>query len=141
MNEELVEHGIVVKTENGFAEVEMLGNDSCEECSAKIFCKPREDKLRTLKVANSINLKDGDNVSISIKGRNLIAATLNLYFYPLLILIISIFVGSRIFADYSPPELYSFLFGAAFVAFYYFILLSFGKKSVTYKPDVIINKL
>lgn len=141
MNEELVEHGIVVKTENGFAEVELLGNDNCEECSAKLFCKPREDKSRTLKLTNSINLKNGDNVSISIKGRNLIAATLNLYFYPLLILIISIFLGSRIFADYTLSELYSFLFGVAFVVIYYFTLFSFGKKSVTYKPDVIINKI
>lgn len=141
MNEELVEHGIVVNTENGFAEVELLGNDNCEECSAKIFCKPREENSRTLKVTNSINLKNGDNVSISIKGKNLIAATLNLYFYPLLVLIISIFFGSRIFADYSPPELYSFLLGIALVAIYYFILFSFSKKSVTYKPDVIINKI
>ena len=141
MNEELVEHGIVIKADNEFAEVELVGNDNCKECSAKLFCKPSEDESRILKVSNSINLKNGDNVSISIKGKNLITASLNLYLYPLIILIISIFLGSILFSTYSQPELFSFLFGTIMVMIYYFAIFSLVKKSITYNPNVIINKL
>ncbi|MCW8849388.1 MAG: SoxR reducing system RseC family protein, partial [Melioribacteraceae bacterium] len=107
MNEEITEQGIVLKSGNGTTEIQLLSNENCEECSAKLFCKPREDSARILQVTEPVKLKEGDKVSISISGKSLLLASFNLYLYPLLILIITILIGTIQFSNSNQPELYS----------------------------------
>ena len=41
--EELIEEGIVTEVQNGIAVISVIQSDSCEECSAKIFCHTEND--------------------------------------------------------------------------------------------------
>ena len=93
MTEELVEEGIVLDSGNGIVEIQLKENENCEECSAKLFCSTGNGNSKTLKINNNSNFEPGDKVTISISGKNLIIASLNLYFFPILILVISIFLG------------------------------------------------
>ena len=63
MNEELKEEGIVVSTSDGYAEIQLVENDNCEDCSAKLFCKPQEDNSKNLTIKNNDSLIIGDKVS------------------------------------------------------------------------------
>ncbi|MBS3944066.1 MAG: SoxR reducing system RseC family protein [Melioribacter sp.] len=127
MEEILIEEGIVVCRENGIAEVEVFPAQSCEECSAKIFCKPDKDDRNVLRVNNSIGANVGDNVRIEIKGKSVLAASFNLYGIPLIILLIGIFLGTSIFSEYKLVELYSAFFGIGLTAIYYLFFLSHNK--------------
>ena len=140
MNEELTEQGIVVKSEEGITEIELLSNENCEECSAKLFCKPREDSARILQVTEPTELKKGDKVSISISGKSLLIASFNLYLYPLLILIISILIGTNLFSNSNQPELYSLAAGIVLVIIYYFAFFKISKNTAIKKPNIIITK-
>ena len=140
MNEELTEQGIVVQSEEGITEIELLSNDNCEECSAKLFCKPREDSSRILQVTNLTKLSKGDKVSISVPGKSLLLASFNLYLYPLLILIFSILIGSKLFSSSSQPELYSLTIGIILVVLYYLAFVKISKNLSPKRPNVIITK-
>lgn len=140
MNEELTEQGIVVKSEEGITEIELLSNENCEECSAKLFCKPREDSSRILQITSLNKLSKGDKVSISVPGKSLLLASLNLYLYPLLILIFSIFIGSKLFSSSNQPELYSLTIGIILVVLYYLAFVKISKILSPKRPNVIITK-
>jgi sigma-E factor negative regulatory protein RseC len=140
MSEELTEQGIVVKSEDGITEIELLSNENCEECSAKLFCKPREDSARILQVTEPAKLKEGDLVSISISGKSLLLASFNLYLYPLLILIVSILIGTIQFSNSNQPELYSLATGIILVMIYYFAFFKISKTTARKKPTLIITK-
>lgn len=140
MSEELTEQGIVIKSEEGVADIEILSNEHCEECSAKLFCKPREDSSRILQVTNLAKLSKGDKVSISIQGKSLLLASFNLYLYPLLILVFSILIGSKLFSSTNQPELYSLTIGILLVVLYYLTFIKISKKLSPKGPTVIINK-
>ena len=141
MDEQLIEQGIVLKSENGFTEIELLANENCEECSAKLFCKPKEDSSRILKVNNSLGIAKGDKVSISISGKSLLNASIKIYLYPLLLLISSIFLGMIFFTNSKQPELYSLLVGLALVVIYYYTFFLLGKNGSKDKSKVIISKI
>ena len=141
MDQQLIEQGIVLKSENGFTEIELLANENCEECSAKLFCKPKEDSSRILKVNNSLGIAKGDKVSISISGKSLLNASIKIYLYPLLLLISSIFLGMIFFTNSKQPELYSLLVGLALVVIYYYTFFLLGKNGSKDKSKVIISKI
>jgi sigma-E factor negative regulatory protein RseC len=138
MKEELVEHGKVLASENGFVEVELLLNDNCEECSAKIFCSPNKESTKILKINSQNKYKIGDKVSVSISGKNILFATLNLYFYPLLIIIFTIFAGTKVLVNTDFPEIYSFLSALFFVIIYYTLFFQISKRANSVEPKIII---
>jgi sigma-E factor negative regulatory protein RseC len=125
--EVLVEEAIVLSLQNGIAEVSVTPNESCEECSAKIICKPNNDDRNILSVNNSIGASVGDNVRIEIKGKSVLTASFNLYGIPLIILFLGIFLGTSIFSEFRLVELYSALFGIGLITIYYLFLLSHNK--------------
>ena len=126
--EELVEEGIVTEVKNGIATVSVINSDSCEECSAKIFCHT-ENNIRNVTAKDPYGVKAGDKVQISIKGRNVVAASFLLYGLPLVLLIVGIFVGMNHFKDNS--ELISACIGLSLVGFYFLslYLLSYYKRN------------
>lgn len=134
-NEELVEEGIVKYSENGIAEVIITNSDNCEECSAKIYCKPGNSSERTLIVRDPLGAKSGDKVRVVIKGSKILSASFLLYGIPLILLLIGIFVGYYIFNENK--ELYSTLFGFGLVFFYsiFFLILSKKQKLSSY-PEI-----
>ncbi len=141
MNEELTEQGIVVKSEGGITEIEMLSNEHCEECTAKLFCKPREDSSRILQVNDSADLSNGDKVSISISGKSLLIASFNLYLYPLLVIIFSILIGTSLFSNTNQPELYSLAAGILMVGIYYLVFFNLSKKISHNRAKVIVTRI
>ena len=123
--EELVEEGIVLTANDGKAEIMVIDSDSCEECSAKIYCKPSSENKKTLLVKDPFGVKPGDKVKVALQGANLFKASGILYGIPLLILIAGILVGVNIFENSSNKEVYAFLLSVSACALYYFVVYDF----------------
>ena len=138
MNEELFEEGIVIKSGGGVAEIALKENDACEECSAKIFCSPKENKIRTLKVGDPFGTSPGDEVKISVKGKDVLKASVLLYGVPLVLILTGIIFGMSLFEGNLYKELYSFMSGLTLTALYF--LIFFIKTSKT-KENKILSKI
>lgn len=115
-SEELVEEGIVTEIKNGIATVSVNNSESCEECSAKIFCHT-ENNTRNVTAKDPYGVKAGDKVQISIKGRSVVAASFLLYGLPLILLIAGIFIGMNTFK--TNAELFSSLVSIIAVSIYF----------------------
>lgn len=140
MKEELTEKGIVLKSENGVAEVGLSESDACKECSAKLFCSPSENKSKTITALDPYGVEVGDRVTISVSGQTVLKATILLYGIPLLILVGIIAIGLELFNSSSLPELYSFLLAVSGMGIYYLIFFLSGKRNyLTLKPARIIS--
>lgn len=44
VEEEIIEEGLVIKSENGIAEIQLRETKECEECTAKLFLQTRRGK-------------------------------------------------------------------------------------------------
>jgi sigma-E factor negative regulatory protein RseC len=128
MDELLVEEGTVLSIEKGVAEVEVFPEGKCEECSAKIFCKPNKDNKNIVRAENSIGAKIGENVRIEIKCSSILSASFVIYGLPLIILVAGIFLGLVIFSSYKLSELYSALFSIGLTAIYFLLTFFQNKK-------------
>jgi positive regulator of sigma E activity len=141
MREEILEEGTVVRVNNGFVEIELEENDKCDDCSAKLFCNPSDQKSKKLIIENNSDLHTGDHVSVSIMGKNLLNASMYLYLYPLIILVSTIFIGTELFKTFDQKELYSFLLSLIMMALYYFTFSLIGNKIFKQKSNINISKL
>lgn len=141
MKEELVEEGVVLKTENGFAEISLNNSESCHDCSAKLLCNPTNDTARTVKVEDPYGVKEGDIVRISITGGTVLKATFQLYGIPWLLLLLGIISGYFLFEGTALHELYSFLTGAVLMGAYYgFLKMQSPSKGNINIPKIIFVK-
>lgn len=142
-NENIIEKGIVLKAENGQAEIALIETGSCEECSAKIFCKPSEKSdSKILEVSDPFGVQPGDEVQIEINGGDVLKASVMLYGVPLILIILGIIIGMELFANTSLPELFSFLFGLGLTGLYVsgLFLLSKIKLTKPKLPSIIFVK-
>src|SRR4030042_6648490 len=103
-SEEIVEEGIVISVMGSDVEVELSGNENCNECSARLFCKPKTDKSNVLKLKDVLDVKAGDVVRIAIKGSALFNATVVLYGLPLILLLAGLLIGLNLFSAGSSTE-------------------------------------
>jgi len=143
VDEEIIEEGIVVKSENGIAEIQLKETDECEECTAKLFCKTGEEKTKLISAVDPFGTAIGDVVKISVKGRSILKATFQLYGIPLVILVFSIIVGMFLFSETTQPELYSFLSSLAGLGIYYSLFFLNSKRKSTpsqFAKIVNVNK-
>lgn len=119
-NEAVIEKGIVLKAGDSRAEIELIDEGNCKECSARIFCKPSEKKKsKILEVEDPYGVLPGDEVKIQIAGETILKASFFLYGVPLILIIVGILFGIKLFANSFSPELFSFLFGISLTALYY----------------------
>lgn len=135
--EEFVEEGIVADVKDGIATILIFEEGSCEECGAKIFCKPGEDK-KTLTAKDPFGVKAGDKVRVAIRGRNVLAASAVLYGIPLLLILGGIFFGMNFFND--DKEIYSSLLGISLLIIYYAAIYFISKtthESSAFIPEII----
>lgn len=139
MNDEiLVEEGVVISSQNGFAEISLIKSEYCEDCSAKIICKPVGEKNQTIKVTDPYGALPGDVVKISIKGAALVKTSLLLYAVPLAILIFGIFLSKYFYSASNLSDLYSFLTGIALIIIYYLVIFFFKISQQTpILPEII----
>lgn len=127
-SESIIEKGIVLSAGDGHAEIALIQTGSCEECSAKIFCKPSENKdSKIIEVEDSFGVKAGDEVDIQIKGSDVLKASFMLYGMPLILILFGIILGMSIFNGTSSPELFSFLFSIGITALYFSSILLINK--------------
>lgn len=125
-SEELIEEGIVKESKDGFATIVIPTSSNCEECSAKLYCKPTADKERTVTVEDPFGLKAGDFVVVSVSGNKIFQTSFVLYGLPLLILIFGLFLGMKLFD--SQTEVFSTLFSFLLLAIYYLVIKFLFKK-------------
>ena len=140
MQEEIKEEAIIVKINNGYCDILLKENDNCEECSAKLFCKPKDEDTKSLTIKNDNNFKVGDKIHITILGSTLLKASFQLYLYPLIILIASLTIGIQLLGNQQYSELYSFLIAITAVAVYYAIFFIFSKYHRDKDPQIFVSK-
>jgi sigma-E factor negative regulatory protein RseC len=137
--EELTETGIVKESKDGIAEIIIPNSAHCEECSAKVYCKPNSNYDRTITVKDSIGLKPGDFVFVSVSGSNILQTSFFLYGLPILILISGLIAGLKLF-DYQ-KEFFSTVFSFILVTIYYFALkLRLKKITFPLESRIIIQR-
>lgn len=128
--EEITEEGIVKQSKDGIAEIIISDSNHCEECSAKIYCKPGNNNFRTLLAKDPFDSESGDKVTITINGSTILKATFQLYGIPLLITLVTILFGMNFFI--INKELYSSVLGLTLSGIY-LLILSFVSKKKSYK--------
>jgi len=139
--EELIEEGIVTEVKNGIAVVSVIQSDSCEDCSAKIFCHT-DNKIRSVTAKDPYGVKAGDKVQISIKGRSVVAASFLLYGLPLILLTAGIFVGMTFIK--ANPELLSTGIGFSLVGLYFtclYLLSNYKRNKNKFLPRIVAVSL
>jgi sigma-E factor negative regulatory protein RseC len=81
------ENGIVSKvTKSGNITVRLSRKTACENC--RMCLLPKNEMYVELKFKNTLNLKKGDYVKISMNDRAVVSSSIIVYFFPLLILAI-----------------------------------------------------
>ena len=137
MAEQIEEKGIVIEAKDGRAKVELLASDACEECTAKIICKPRDENAKMLEVSDPFGVKPGDQVTINVEGSEVFKASLKLYGIPLFLLIAGILAGSALFTN----DWLIFLAGVIPTTLYYIGLYFFWKRNDTQvMPKIVFVK-
>lgn len=134
--EEVYEEGIVRESKDGIAVISIQDSGKCEECTAKIYCKPGNSEGRSLTVRDPYGVRPGDKVRVAIAGRKILSASLKLYGMPLLLLIAGIFIGMEVFT--VNKELFSTLLATGLVGVYALILWFIsGKDKHDSFPEII----
>ena len=87
--EELTEKGIVVDKCGSIIKVSVINAEHCDDCSAKLICNPSE-KDNTIELEYDGEIKNGDQVTLAVKGKNLISLSVILYLLPLILLVAGI---------------------------------------------------
>lgn len=129
MKEEFLEDGIVIESENGVAEIALISSDNCEECSAKLFCKPKTDDTKILKVSDPFGTKPGDEVRISVAGSTVLKVSFLMYGMPLILFIAGILLGMDFYKNSSEPEILSFVSGVMLMGIYFLLFYFFNIKN------------
>ena len=135
----LYEEGIVKQSKDGIAEIIISDSNHCEECSAKIYCKPGNEKLRTILAKDPFNSKSGDKVIVKINGSRILKASIQLYGITLLLILAGIVVGMNLFT--SNKEIYSTILGITLSGIYLIIIsLTSKKTNYTSYPEIFSLK-
>lgn len=141
-NEELTEEGIVKESKDGIATVVISNSDNCEECTAKLYCKPGNTKQRSLTVNDPLGVNVGDSVKVSIKGSQILRVSFLIYGMPLILILAGLFLGMQVFQ--INKELFSTLFAVGLVLAYTSIILLVDKKKKhdirSYSQIVFVNR-
>ena len=141
-NEELTEEGIVKELKDGIATVVISNSDNCEECTAKLYCKPGNTKQRSLTVNDPLGVNVGDSVKVSIKGSQILRVSFLIYGMPLILILAGLFLGMQVFQ--INKELFSTLFAVGLVLAYTSIILLVDKKKKhdirSYSQIVFVNR-
>ena len=93
------EIGNIVNIENNIAEVELLENDQCHSCGARMICRPGDSGKRTLKLKNTLNARIGDRILIEQSDKNQLKLAFMQYGFPLLGFLISIIIAGGLLSE------------------------------------------
>ena len=125
-NEKLIEEGIVKESKNGIATIVISDSENCKECTAKLYCKPGNSNERSLTVKDPFGVNTGDKVRVSINGSQILRVSFLIYGVPLILLMVGLFFGLKIFENNK--EVLSTLLSFGLIAVYTLLLLYVDKK-------------
>lgn len=93
--------------------VELIDTKACDECAARVICKPGRDGSKQLKVWNPVNAKVGDTVQLEDRHNLMLKVGMFQFGFPLLGFLIGIFsiYFSKISLFSLPEELLMFCVG------------------------------
>jgi len=137
-NEELTEEGIVKESKDGIATIVISNSDNCKECTAKLYCKPGNSNERSLTVKDPFGVNPGDKVKISIRGSQILRISFLIYGIPLILLMVGLFFGLKIFENNK--EVLSALLSFGLIAVYTLLLLYVDKKrkiNIRTYPEIV----
>jgi positive regulator of sigma E activity len=137
--EDFFEEGIVVSAADGSAVVRIQHPDTCEECSAKLFCTPGEADAHTVTAMDPLGVHSGDAVRILVRGENVFRAAAMLYGVPLVLLLAGLLLGMNVIAPlFLPRELFAFACGLCAAGTWYLgLFLSGGAASARIMPEIV----
>ncbi|MBN2602103.1 MAG: SoxR reducing system RseC family protein [Candidatus Marinimicrobia bacterium] len=109
--DESFEIGVIVSVIDTIAEIELLDNDHCHSCGARMICRPGDSGKRTLKLTNILNAKIGDRILIEQSDKNQLKLAFMQYGFPLLgflfaIILAGVFIKTPFIG--IPPEVQQF---------------------------------
>jgi sigma-E factor negative regulatory protein RseC len=119
LHEEGVVTDLATPTSAGMGRVRVLltGGDHCEGCPASAICRPDDGERRFLDVLDPVGVAVGDRVRVAVPGGAVLRASFLVYGLPLLLLVVGVAVGMRIWpAEETMRDLYSFVLGAGLAA-------------------------
>ncbi|MDP2360141.1 MAG: SoxR reducing system RseC family protein [bacterium] len=121
-----VEEGVVREIQPGpplLALVQLAAGPACEECGARLFCRPADAGRRSLLAeAEGVELQVGQRVRVAVTGGRLLSASLWSYGYPLAGLCLGTGLGWHLSAGLPGREALSFLAGLLLAALPLYIL-------------------
>ena len=104
--------------------VRILQASACSSCSARQLCRSSESKEKVIEVKGHYpTLQVGDNVTLIGSVRQGLRASVLAYVIPLIIMLVALFVGTRLGGDGIGA-----LAALLFLAIYYGILFLFRAK-------------
>lgn len=104
----------VLRVENDNVVIEVRRQTACGSCSAKAGCgKSLLDNVFKIKplllsIPNTIGARENDDVIVGLNESAILQASFFLYFFPLLIMIVSAIITSYLFSNIY-PELFSII--------------------------------
>jgi len=118
------------------AKVIIQKHASCKNCGA---CHIGTNSDIAIIAENKIDAETGNIVLVSMETQSVLSAAFIMYVIPLLILIASIFTGTRIFKTEN-GEVYSILMGFIFLALFYIIIRQ-NENKFRKKYKAVITKI
>lgn len=125
----MIETGYVTSIRGEYALVAFKRKSGCgDHCaSCKSGCAPAPGV--TTEIKNTLGAKIGDQVRIEMQENAFNKMLLWVYAFPLLMLILGIAVGNKVFAASASVEVLSLLLGLAALGISYFVLSKVSKKT------------
>lgn len=111
--------GTVIYAEGDTVTVAFERSEMCASCGA---CRSDGNRKMLLTLDNTAGAEVGDRISITASNGKVAKASLLAYLFPLILLLVGIFIGSRI------SDLFAIVFGLGFCAAAYGILRLLEKK-------------
>ena len=98
---ETIRHeGIVESVGADFCKVRILQASACSSCSARSLCRSSESKEKVIEVSGHYpTLQVGDKVTLIGSIRQGLKASVLAYIVPLILMLIALFVGTRLGGD------------------------------------------
>ncbi len=128
--ESLKASGVVISSENGYADVEIVTGCKGHSHSTKIFCSGNCATKSVVRVKDNIGAQCGQMVQICVGGDRLMKATILLYGIPLILIVAGIVLGMSIFSGAGQPELMAFITGMVITGLYYLGLNIYSRKGM-----------
>ena len=134
----ITENGIVTKANQSIAWIKTTRSGACESCSSHGSCEvENSQKEMTVKVKNTLNVGEGDQVLIGLETRPILFVTFLLYVFPIILLLIGALIGNSIAPSLQmDPSFGSMILGFLFFGFSFYII---RKKMIPLQKKKNIN--